>query len=233
VLAARGPIISTIAGSGSAGFCGDGGPATSACLNFPIAVAVNGNNNLLIADTFNNRIRQFKSHGPITTVAGSGTSGFCGDNGPATSACLDVPEAVAVDDGGNLFIADTFNNRIRKANGSSTITTVGGNGTADFCGDRTSWRHARSPKTHGSPAAQREADILQKAGHTWIPFNSSGTQRAVSSDRQPLCLAAERPAAQPATGMEVSASEQAASLYRLKPRDCYNGNRTPALSSNG
>jgi sugar lactone lactonase YvrE len=75
---------------------------------------VNGNNNLVIADTFNNRIRQFTSPGTITTVAGNGTPGFCGDGGPATSACLNFPEAVAVDYDGNLFIADTFNNRIRK-----------------------------------------------------------------------------------------------------------------------
>jgi hypothetical protein len=135
VLAARGPIISTIGGGGGpAGFCGDGGLATSACLNFPIAAASN-NNSLFIADTFNNRIRQFKSPAPIITVAGNGTSGFCGDHGPATSACLNAPEAVAVDDDGNLFIADTFNNRIRKVNGSGIITTVAGNGIADFCGD--------------------------------------------------------------------------------------------------
>jgi sugar lactone lactonase YvrE len=135
VLAARGPTISTIAGSGSSGFCGDGGPATSACLNFPIGVAVNGNNNLFIADTFNNRVRQFKSPGAITTVAGSGLRDFCGDRGPASSACLNVPEAVAVDGDGNLFIADTFNNRVRKVSASGIITTVAGNGTADFCCD--------------------------------------------------------------------------------------------------
>jgi trimeric autotransporter adhesin len=135
VLAARGPTISTIAGSGSAGFCGDRSSATSACLNFPIGVAVNGNNNLFIADTFNNRIRQLKFPGAIITVAGNGIRDFCGDDGPATRACLNVPEAVAVDNVGNLFIADTFNNRIRKVNGSGIITTVAGNGTADFCGD--------------------------------------------------------------------------------------------------
>src|SRR5438552_782815 len=136
VLAARGPIISTVAGgSGPGSYCGDGGPAISACLNFPIGVAANGNNNLFIADTFNNRIRQFKSTGAITTVAGNGTPGFCGDKRPATSACLNVPEAVTVDGEGNLLIADTFNSRIRKVNGSGTITTVVGNGTAGFCGD--------------------------------------------------------------------------------------------------
>src|SRR5881396_3640625 len=81
VLAARGPMISTVAGgSGPGSYCGDGGPAISACLNFPIGVAVNGNNNLFIADTFNNRIRQFKSTGAISTVVGNGTSSFCGDH---------------------------------------------------------------------------------------------------------------------------------------------------------
>jgi sugar lactone lactonase YvrE len=155
VLAARGPIISTIAGGGPAGYCGDGGPATSACLNFPIGVAVNGNNNLFIADTFNNRIRHFKSHGAITTVAGNSTAGFCGDHGPATSACLNVPESVAVDDNGNLFIADTFNNRIRKVSERGTITTVGGNGTADFCGDNGAATSACLNFPHGVVADDR------------------------------------------------------------------------------
>lgn len=135
VLAAHGPIISTVAGGGHAGYCGDGGPATSACLNFPIGATVDGNNNLFVADAFNNRIRKFKYHGTITTEAGKGAAGFCGDRGPATRACLNVPEAVAVDDNDNLFIADTFNNRVRRVIGSGTITTVGGNGTAGFCGD--------------------------------------------------------------------------------------------------
>jgi len=134
VLAARGPIISTVAGGGGPGYCGDG-PAISACLNFPIGATVNGNNNVFIADSFNNRIRQFKSTGTINTVAGNGTFGFCGDNGPATSACLNVPEGVDVDESGNLFIADTFNHRIRRVDSSGTITTVAGNGTAGLCGD--------------------------------------------------------------------------------------------------
>jgi sugar lactone lactonase YvrE len=136
VRAAPRPYISTVGGGGGpAGYCGDGGLATSACLNFPIGAAVNGNNNLFIVDTFNNRVRQFKSPGPITTVAGKGTADFCGDHGPATNACLNVPEAVAVDAEGNLFIADTFNNRIRKVSVNGTITTVGGSGIAGFCGD--------------------------------------------------------------------------------------------------
>jgi sugar lactone lactonase YvrE len=152
VLAAHAPVISTVAGSGTAGFCGNGSPATSACLNFPIGVAVDGNNSLFIADTFNNRVRQFKSPGAITTVAGTGTPSFCGDRGPATSACLNAPEAVALDEGGNLFIADTFNHRIRRVGSSDTVTTVAGNGTADFCGDNSAATSACLNFPHGVAA---------------------------------------------------------------------------------
>ena len=133
--AAQGATITTVAGIGTAAFCGDGGPAISACLDFPVGIAMNRNHDLFVADTFANRIRHFKSGGGITTVAGNGVGGFCGDQGPAAAACLNGPEAVAVDDAGNLWIADTFNNRVRKVNTSGIITTAAGNGTADFCGD--------------------------------------------------------------------------------------------------
>src|SRR5262249_11545839 len=135
VLPAHGPTISTVAGSDTAGYWVTVALPPGPSLNFPIGVAVDGNNNLFIADTFNYRIRQFKLPGIITTVAGNGAGGFCDDNRTATSGCLYVPEAVAVDDNGNLLIADTFNHRICKVNASGTITTVAGNGTADFCGD--------------------------------------------------------------------------------------------------
>ena len=99
-------VITTVAGNGTQGFSGDNGPATSAQLNGPDGVAVDSAGNLYIADTDNNRIRKV-SNGVITTVAGNGTSGFSGDNGPATSAQLDDPYGVAVDSAGNLYIADT------------------------------------------------------------------------------------------------------------------------------
>ena len=127
--------ISTVAGNGTAGFSGDGGPATSAKLNIPRGVAVDSSGNLFIADWSNGRIRKVDTSGTISTVAGDGTFGFGGDGGPATSAQLSFPTGVAVDSSGNLFIADTANHRIRKVDTSGTISTVAGNGTAGFSGD--------------------------------------------------------------------------------------------------
>ena len=111
-------IISTVAGNGSSGSTdsvGDGGPATSASLSVPERVAVDGGSNLYIADVAHNRVRFVdQKTGIITTVAGNGGSGFSGDGGPATSASLNTPSDVAVDSLGNLFVADLWNNRIRK-----------------------------------------------------------------------------------------------------------------------
>jgi trimeric autotransporter adhesin len=126
--------ISTVAGNGTQGFGGDGGPATSAELAQPWGVAVHGAN-LYIADTLNHRVRKVDSSGKISTVAGDGTAGFDGDGGPATSAILNWPYSVGVDSGGNLYIADWAEERVRKVNTSGTISTFAGNGTAGFSGD--------------------------------------------------------------------------------------------------
>ena len=127
--------ITTVAGNGTKGFCGDGGPATQACLNLPSDLAVDAAGNLYIADDENNRVRRVAPDGTITTVAGNGTKGFCGDGGPATQACLWGPYALAVDAADNLYIADWGNHRVRRVAPDGTITTVAGNGTDDFCGD--------------------------------------------------------------------------------------------------
>ncbi|MGO9538588.1 MAG: HYR domain-containing protein [Limisphaerales bacterium] len=120
-------IITTVAGGGHYGL-GDGGAATSASLIGPSGVAVDASGNLFIADTWNNRIREVDPDGIITTVAGNGSYGYSGDGGQATSASLAGPSGVAVDASGNLFIADTYNNVIRKVDNNGIITTVAGGG---------------------------------------------------------------------------------------------------------
>ena len=104
-------VITTVAGNGTDGYSGDNGPATAAELDDARGVAVDAAGDLFIADTGNNVIREVNhATGVITTVAGNGTAGYSGDNGPATAAELDCPAGVAVDAAGDLFIADTDNN---------------------------------------------------------------------------------------------------------------------------
>src|SRR5450432_3548803 len=133
-IAANG-IIGAVAGTGAAGFSGEGGPATAAQLNSPYGLALDSAGNLYIADTNNNCIRKVSANsvqapvGSIAVVAGSGSQGFLGDGGPARDAWLDHPEGIAVDAAGNLYIADTFNNRIRKVGTDGNIVTVAGSGS--------------------------------------------------------------------------------------------------------
>jgi len=130
-------LITTVAGNGSASYAGDGGPATNASLNNPGDVAVDSAGNLYIADASNNRIRLVvASTGIIITVAGNGAPGYAGDGGAATNANLNNPQGVALDNLGNLLIADSYNQRIRRVNLSSgVITTVAGNGIPGFNSD--------------------------------------------------------------------------------------------------
>jgi len=129
-------LISTIAGTGTPGFSGDGAAATSAQLYYPLGVAVDGGGNVFIADTANHRIRRVDAGtGLISTIAGTGTFGFSGDGAAATSAQLYNPYGVAVDGVGNVFIADTYNHRVRRVDaGTGLISTFAGT-TAGFSGD--------------------------------------------------------------------------------------------------
>jgi RHS repeat-associated protein len=128
-------IIDTIAGTGQAGYSGDGGPATEAFLSYPRGIAMDAAGNLYIADTGNHRIRKVDRNGIITTIAGTGQAGYSGDGGPATEAMLNAPFAVAADNKGNIYIADTGNHRIRKVDRNGIITTVAGNGVEGYSGD--------------------------------------------------------------------------------------------------
>ena len=129
----NGTII-TVVGNGAFGYWGDGGPATNAGVNYPYGVMFDNAGNLFIADQSNQRIRKVATNGIITTVAGSGTVGYSGDGGAATNAALKNPSAMAVDRAGNLFIADSSNNRIRRVGTNGLISTVAGNGVAGFSG---------------------------------------------------------------------------------------------------
>ena len=141
--------ITTVAGTGEESFGGDGGPALQAQLARPIGIALDGSGNIYLASVFNQRIRRVDSSGTITTVAGTGTSGFNGDRGPAVRAQLDNPEGVAVDGAGNLYIADRTNNRIRRVDASGTITTIAG-GSVSADGDPADQAQLNNPSGVGS-----------------------------------------------------------------------------------
>ena len=128
-------VISTVAGNGTEGYSGDGGAAVGAQLNYPFGVALDGADNLYIADFGNNRIRKVDSAGVISTVAGTGTAGSLGDGGAAVGAQLNYPRSVALDGAGNLYIAEDVNHRIRKMDSAGVISTVAGNGTEGYSGD--------------------------------------------------------------------------------------------------
>ena len=172
-------IITTVAGNGTGGFSGDGGPAVSAALTGAVRVATDGAGNLFITDTL--RIRKVSPDGIITTVAGNGQMSFSGDGGPATGAALDPWDpfmedgpggGLAVDGLGDLFFADTYNNRIRKVSQSGIITTVAGGGAA-LLGD-------------GEPATNAKLNepfdvALDGAGNLFIADSGNGRIRKVSA----------------------------------------------------
>ncbi len=167
-------IINTFAGTGMIGPAGDGGPATSAELNFPAGLRADSLGNLYITDVYNNNIRKV-SNGTITTVAGnSNNMGFGGDGGPATAtgAQLNNPNGVAVDKQGNIFIADVGNNRVRMVSASTGfITTIAGNGNPGYSGD-------------GGPATSAELsgpwDVVVNSNGTVLVADSLGHVRVLT-----------------------------------------------------
>jgi type IX secretion system substrate protein/SdrD B-like protein/NHL repeat-containing protein len=164
-------IITTIAGNGTAGYAGDGGQATAAELYDSYGVAIDAAGNVYIADTENHRVRKVTTTGIISTFAGNGTGGYSGDGGQATAAELKDPNGVAFDAAGNVYIADTYNHRIRKVNTAGIISTVVGTGTAGFSGD-------------GGQATSAELNYpqgvaLDAAGNLFIPDQNNNRIRKV------------------------------------------------------
>ena len=134
----RDGTIRVLAGNGTPGFSGDGGPALNALVNTPFGVAVDRQDNVYFADQLTLRVRKIDTRGTISTVAGNGLPGFgvaTGDGGPAVQASLSVPSGIAVDADGNLYIAETSGHRIRKVNPQGIISTFAGNGQQGFSGD--------------------------------------------------------------------------------------------------
>jgi YD repeat-containing protein len=133
----RSRIITTVAGSGAGGYGGDGGPATEAKFSSSSSVAVGPDGSLFIVDTYNYRVRRVDPNGIITTVAGNGERGYSGDGGPATQARIDPTSSggISVGPDGSLYIADTWNHRIRRVDPQGIITTVAGTGVKGYSGD--------------------------------------------------------------------------------------------------
>jgi len=132
---ARNGTVQTVAGNGQPGFSGDGGPAVLASISAPVGIAVDRAGNLYIADQGNHRIRKVDTRGIIATIVGSGERGYTRDGAPAIFAALDSPRDVCIGPDGSLYIADAFNNRVRKVDPHGIIHTIAGRGTAGFSGD--------------------------------------------------------------------------------------------------
>jgi DNA-binding beta-propeller fold protein YncE len=167
-MAATAWIIATAVGSGERGFAGDGGPALAARLNGPFDLGFDPLGNLYFSDTYNHRIRRVDRNGIITTIAGTGATGYSGDGGPAKAAAFNEPYGIAVDRAGTIYVADRHNHCVRRIDGASgRVTTLAGNGSAGFAGDGGPAAQARlvEPNGLGLDPAQERLLIADVADH--------------------------------------------------------------------
>jgi len=167
-------VISTFAGTGFCAYSGDGGPAHSAKLHYPLGIAFDTKGNLLVADSDNNAIRRITPTGIITTIAGNGTAGYSGDGGPANQATLNFPEAVSIDPSGNVYISDATNAVIRMIDASGNIHTVAGNHIAGFSGDG-------GPATSAEIAYDARSVLADGNGNFYIADQGNARIRKVDS----------------------------------------------------
>jgi sugar lactone lactonase YvrE len=176
-------IISTYAGTGKSGNSGDNGTAVNATLDTPTGVALDGAGNLYIADTNNNVIRKVTAAtGIITTVAGNGTGGYTGDHIAATSAELNQPKGITVDGAGNLYIADTYNQRIRMVDAvTAIITTVAGDGVPSGKGDGKGTYTGDGKPAIAAGLSLPYAVAFDDAGNMYIPDSANNVVRMVAA----------------------------------------------------
>ncbi|MGA3211565.1 MAG: hypothetical protein ABSD20_09670 [Terriglobales bacterium] len=178
-------IITTVAGTGTRGYSGDGGPATSAEMNSPFGVSADYSGNLYIADNINSVIRRVTaSTGVISTFAGccepTGIAAYAGDGGPATSAYLDEPQGLAVDSTGNVYVADTMNCLIRRiATATGIINTVAGKTTGAGTGANCNYSGDGGPAT-SAEMAEPQAAVVDSSGNLYIADTLSDVIRAVT-----------------------------------------------------
>lgn len=167
-------MITTVAGTGTPGYSGDGGPAVSAQLERPQDVAVDADGNVYITDAVNNRIRRVDASGTITTVAGTGEAGYSGDGGPAVDAMLANPVEIIIGPGGDIYFSSDDNHAIRRVDASGIITTVAGTGDSGYSGD-------------GGPANAAELRypsgiLLDLEGNLYIGDSGNHRIRVVTAD---------------------------------------------------
>jgi len=174
-------IINTIVGNGVYSYAGDGGPATACSIAQPWGIYVNSTGTTVwIADTYNQRLRKAAIGGNIVLLAGNGTVGFGGDGGPATAAMLNYLTGVYIDAGGNAFVADIYNERVRKVTPAGIISSVAGNGVQSFSGD-------------GGPATAAELNdlrqlVMDPAGNVYIGDLFNNRIRKLTNQVLPITL---------------------------------------------
>ena len=211
----------TIAGTGTVGYTGDGSAAISATLAKPSAVAYDGSGNLYLADENNHVIREVSTNGTITTVAGTGIEGYSGDGAAATAAQLDTPTGIAVDKSGNLYIADSHNQRIRMVS-SGTITTIAGTGIKGYAGDGATATAASLALPSGVAVDSSGNLYIADTDNHRIRKITSGTITTIAGDGEELYAgdggAAAAAALDSPTGVAVDTSGNVYIADRLNQR---------------
>jgi trimeric autotransporter adhesin len=210
--------ISTYAGNGSPTFCGDGQPATLACLHTPTGVAVDTKGNVYVADEYSCRVRKIlASNHTITTVAGNGAIGYSGDGGLAIFAELSGPTGVAVDPSGNIYIAEWGSHHVRQVNTSGVISTLAGNGNPSFCGDGGAAASACLRAPYGVAADSLGNVYIADGGNNRVRKVTAGTKKISTVAGSGSVLGDNGPATKASLsvpyGVAVFPNSSAKSLY--------------------